>query len=495
MGPVAADGVVGDGVTSACDETAGQSDFNGDGFDDAVVADPDATVDSAVGAGQVHVIYGDSSGPIGDGGRRQLLAQGMPGVGQFVEPDDHFGERVVAANLNQDRCMDLLVGVPDEDLSSEANAGVVHVIFGSPQGLGRDEDPLILRQGRFGIPGVAERGDLFGFSIAAQAPEGTDGTLVAAGVPGEDIGRLPNAGAVSLVFVSGFTASDGLGITQNTRGVPGRVEARDMFGFSVAVGFVRNDPDLPDLIAGVPTEDVDGVSNAGAITVVDDIEPSKVNFTGEGLTQNSPGIPGVAERGDRFGYSLTYEQVFTPSDGTLAIGVPFENIRSVVNAGMVHLLSIGLTSRAAINQDSPGIIGVAEPGDRFGLVLNAARHTGADDGVDVIVGIPFENIGAVVNAGAAQVFPATSPTSDFAFNQNSPGVVGEPEPGDRFGWAVDAAGTDDEDLLVGVPFDAQFSTGEAFVIPFDGAAPVQLLPGAGGIPATGAVSFGGAVAG
>lgn len=481
-------------VAADCNDSS-EADFNGDGYDDAVIADPDATVDSQARAGQVHVLYGGAGGLVGQGGSRQVLRQGMAGVGQVAETNDRFGFRVIAARVDEDLCMDLVIAAPYENLGSATDAGVVHVLFGSPTGLGV-ETPLILQQGSFGIPGTPESGDRFGFSIALEAPEGPDGTVVAAGVPGEDIGSLSNAGVVNVVFVSGFSAFQGIAISQNTPGVPGVAEANDQFGYAVAVGFLRGYTDFPDLIAGAPTEDVGSIDSAGAITVVDDIEPFKSSFTAKAVSQDTAGVPGGAEKGDRFGYSLAYGQVSTPGTGTLAVGVPYENVGSITDAGMLQLFSNGVSPGAGISQNSPGILGAAESGDQFGKVLAAAAPSITGGGVHVVVGIPLENIGSVVDAGAVQVLPASSPSADVAYDQNSAGVAGVPQTGDNFGRDVDSAGgTAEGALLVGAPFDVSYSNGAVHVLPYGGGSPRLWIPGSGGISGTGATSFGAAVSG
>ena len=45
-----------------------ESDFNGDGYSDAVLGDPYAAVGGQAEAGRVVVLYGDSDGRIGQGG-------------------------------------------------------------------------------------------------------------------------------------------------------------------------------------------------------------------------------------------------------------------------------------------------------------------------------------------------------------------------------------------------------------------------------------------
>lgn len=480
-----------------CGSGAGEADVNGDGFDDAVVADPDATVNGVAGAGQVHVLYGGAGGQVGQGGAREVLRQGLAGVGETLEANDHFGSRVVLARVDEDVCADLVVGVPYEDLPGAPDAGVAHVIFGSPTGLG-DVAPLVLKQGSFDIEGAPEAGDHFGYAVALEPPEGPDGTTVAVGVPGEDVGSLSDAGVVDLVWVSGFSAFQGIAISQNTADVPGATEAGDQFGYSVAVGHARGFADFPDLIAGAPGEDFGSVSNGGSITVVDDVEPFKTDFTGQALTQDSSGVPGAGESGDRFGYSMAYESV--GYSGRLAVGAPYENVGSITDAGIVQLFSspagTSLTPGAGISQDTSGILGSAEANDRFGSVLATASASVTGGGVHVIVGNPYENVGSVVDAGAVQVLPYASPTSDVAYDENSSGIIGVPQTGDNFGRAVDSAGgTSEGAILIGVPFDATYTSGEAHVIPYGGGPPRQWVPGAGGIPATGATTFGAAVSG
>ena len=63
------------------------ADFNGDGVRDTVIADPEATVGSARGAGVVHIVYG------GDKGSMQL-SQETAGVPGGAEADDGFGSEV-----------------------------------------------------------------------------------------------------------------------------------------------------------------------------------------------------------------------------------------------------------------------------------------------------------------------------------------------------------------------------------------------------------------
>ena len=74
-------------VTS-CQQERPFHDLNGDGYVDAVVGDPYATVDGQVEAGTVTVLFGGADGRIGEGERRVLTQRDM---GETPESGDHFG--------------------------------------------------------------------------------------------------------------------------------------------------------------------------------------------------------------------------------------------------------------------------------------------------------------------------------------------------------------------------------------------------------------------
>ncbi|WP_326797291.1 integrin alpha [Streptomyces sp. NBC_01808] len=127
----------------------------------------------------------------------------------------------------------------------------------------------------------------------------------------------------------------------------------------------------------------------------------------------------------------------------LAVGVPYEAIGSKQSAGSVVLLkggSDGLKTRGAqaFHQDTPGVKGVAETGDRFGLALAFGDVTG-DGRAELAVGAPEENgTGAIWSLrGAAGGLTATGSVAFSPDNFEGPGRTG----GARFG-----TGFADEDL-------------------------------------------------
>ena len=105
--------------------------------------------------------------------------------------------------------------------------------------------------------------------------------------------------------------------------------------------------------------------------------PTGLVATGNQLwSQDSAGVMGVAEAGDAFGFDLAAANFGNDPAADLAVGVPTEDLigSSKVNVGSVNVLygsSTGVTSTGnqSWTQDSAGIIGIAEVGDRFGLGL------------------------------------------------------------------------------------------------------------------------------
>ena len=83
-----------------------------------------------------------------------------------------------------------------------------------------------------GGAGTAERLDLFGFALAAGNFGGDGAADPAIGSPLEDIGAIPNAGAVTALYGSagGPTSSGSQAFWQGTVGVAGTAEAGDLLG-------------------------------------------------------------------------------------------------------------------------------------------------------------------------------------------------------------------------------------------------------------------------
>jgi hypothetical protein len=208
--------------------TSGESHF--------MVGSPGEAIGAASGAGAVvtyratFLRFGDeglNNGTVGDSGR--FWSQNTAGMSGSSERGDHFGAAVSGG----------LIGVPDEDLGSAADGGMVNSLrcthneselFVSGPAYSQDTKAA----GGAQMSGAAEAGDQFGAALS--------GDLI--GVPGEDVGSAKDAGMINHL-------TSGVGITENSAGVPGVAETNDRFGAAVL--------DAEFDVVGVPGEDGVGV--------------------------------------------------------------------------------------------------------------------------------------------------------------------------------------------------------------------------------------------
>jgi hypothetical protein len=433
---------------ATCSSTS-PSDFNGDGFTDVAIGDPGASVGTATQAGAVHVRYG-VAGKIGGG---QDTAVTQADTGETAETGDRFGSVLAVGYVDGDGCADLVVGVPNEDVGSAVDAGVVQVIYGSPDGLGRGEPSRIIRPGADGVPGTAAAGDRFGAALDVSGP-GSVAHAMVVGAPGRDIGTATDAGQVTYVpFVSGHPGT-ATAISQDSPGIAGTAESGDHFGAAVALSGVKGSS--IGIAVGAPDEDIGTDQDAGSVTAIPD--PTDATMTSYAYNQDSAGFSGAVEPGDQFGASVS--SAFPSTDGPLlAIGVPGEDIGTITDAGMVDVLMTNdFTEVAALSQDTPEVLDQAEAGDRFGAVVTLGREQSF---ARLLVGIPGEDHGSVVDSGAVQEFSVGDPTENAFLEQENFGGVSEP--GDHFGAAVAYAGSRDlPTMIIGVPDDRTEPTGVVY---------------------------------
>jgi hypothetical protein len=128
----------------------------------------------------------------------------------------------------------------------------------------------------------------------------------------------------------------------------------------------------------------------------------------------------------------------------LAIGAPFEDIGSVLDAGAINVLygstaKLNATGNQQFFQGGGGLVGVAEEGDFVGAALASGDYNN-DSFADLAVGVPFEDVGSVLDAGAVDTVNGSAgrltATGGQQFNQGSGGVPGTPEEGDTFGSSL-----------------------------------------------------------
>jgi hypothetical protein len=418
-------------------------DFNGDGFADLAVGAPREDVGGVLDAGAVNIIYGSPTGLSAEGD--ELWHQGFNGIEDAAEAFDLFGWTLAAGNFGKSARADLAVGVPFEDVLEGAvnfeAAGAVNVIYGSSMGLSGAGDQF-WHQSTSGIADAAEAGDEFGFSlVAGNFGKGARADL-AVGVPLEDVGGVPDGGAVTVIYgrSAGLSPRGDQSWSQAARGIADTAEEGDSFGRALAAANFGKDA-RADLAIGVVFEGVGTVAGAGAVNVIYGSANGLSRAGDQFWHQGSRGIADAPEEDDEFGIALTAADFGKGARADLAVGVVFEDVGTVADAGAVNVIygSANGLSRAGDqfwHQASRGIADAAEAGDEFGFSL-AARNFGKGGRADLAVGVPLEDVGTVAAAGGVNViFGRTTGLSrrgDQFRHQDSDGVEDAAEGNDFFG--------------------------------------------------------------
>jgi len=170
-------------------ESIALGDVNGDGRDDIVFGRPqtaysgDGTPDPSELGERIGVVPGTAQGPKQADPR--TIDQDTPGVPGVSESGDLFGTDVAVGDVNGDGFADIAVGIPREDFSGVLDAGTVAVIPGGasgPSGAGTK----VFSQNTAGVPGTAERGDLFGEAVTFLDGDHDGRADLVVGAPGEN---------------------------------------------------------------------------------------------------------------------------------------------------------------------------------------------------------------------------------------------------------------------------------------------------------------------
>jgi hypothetical protein len=370
------------------------------------------------------------------------------------------------ANFNGDAYADLVIGVPDEDVSGAIDSGYVNVLYGTSAWLD-DANNQGWSQDSTDVINTAEDDDQFGSRLAVGDFDGDGYMDLAVGVQYEDNAAVHDTGAVNILYgtAAGLTALNNEVFFQGSAGILDDFEADDCFGFALAVGDFDGDG-YDDLAVGAPYEDIGSAIDAGAVNV---LYGSATGLGGDNAFwhQDVTDVAGAAESDDSFGYALTAADFDGDGYSDLAVGVPYEDIGSVGDAGGVNILfgsTLGLiASRNQFwSQDDSGVSDTAEANDGFGRALTAADFDG-DGYADLAVGVPYEDIGSPVIDGAGVVHilygspsgPATA-TGDQLWHQNVGSIMDAANADDNFGLVLTAGDFDGDgyaDLGVGVPYE------------------------------------------
>ncbi len=343
-------------------------DLNGDQHDDIVVGVPfyDEDVDGTTlnDLGRVYVYNGA-------GGCLLKVIQ-YPGTGLGAK----FGTSVAIGDFNGDGFKDIIVGTPEDDTATNEDVGKVYVFFG----------PTFSTFLTIEKPGAGQDLANFGFSVAAGDTDGDGVDEIAVGAPGEDFGAAVNQGKA---YHFKYNAGSPTSVVLNELD-PGFTQTNLFYGSTVAIGDITGDG-KGDPIVGAPGFNVGTNTEVGAVYYFDMSTPFP--FTPVAVVK-----PGTPEGGAHFGSALAAGKVYGDPNVDMIIGAPDENFMPLYNdIGIVYIMDKTGLKRGFISPNW-GL-----DGGRFGTSV-AVGDLDRDGLLDVIVGAPFETVGALANSGRVYVF-------------------------------------------------------------------------------------------
>ncbi|MGK7897576.1 MAG: hypothetical protein AB4372_29155 [Xenococcus sp. (in: cyanobacteria)] len=444
-------------------------DVNGDGFNDFLVAEPDAgdrddnpiaigliNLDARNTAGKTYVIFGSNN--LGSTIDLDNLNANQGFVIQGESGGDLSGFSISSAgDVNGDGLKDILIGAPKADPNEELNAGTTYVVFG---------------QTNIGSSGTIELSQLG--ETASFAINGIDGGFfVRAGLRSADIAAADESGRA----VSNIGDLNGDGFEDIIIGAPAageRVEIGDGTYRSDRRGeayVIFGGADLGDA-GDIELSSLDGRNGFGleGINADDNLGNSLSgagDINGDGFADFIISAAGAGEEIDRYGstYSDRRGETYIIFGGT-----------DVGNSGTFDLSSLN-------GHNGFKVQGIEE-GDNLGFVVSDAGDINGDGFDDIIVATPFagktyERYGDTYSDPRGEVYVIFGGTDvgnsgeiELSSLDGENGfIISGIEPRDRLGYSAsnagDINGDGKDDILIGAPGGdprGEVDAGETYLI-------------------------------
>lgn len=409
-------------------------DFDHDGYQDLAIGVPYENIGGIHDAGIVHLLRGTSGGL--SARNNQIWHQDSASIEDRAERYDHFGFALTVGDFNGDDIDDLAVGVPDEDIGGDFDAGAVNVLYGvTHTGLSATRDQF-WHQDSYGINDVSEPFDYFGSSLASVDFNNDGYDDLAIGVPGEN----DSAGLVNVIYGrdTGLHYDSDQRWYQQLSSLADRGQSGDLFGTALAAADFNSDG-YADLAIGVPGEDVGSNQNAGAVHIIYSYNGRLSSSYDRLIHQDSSGINGTAQQNANFGTSLAAGLINNGRNADLIVGIPGQTVNGRFNAGAVHAIygNFGWNFRTdndqIWHQDTPGIAGGSESGDLLGgrslLGYSSTDANRLNSNPDASMHLYLDFTGHWVQAGHGSLgdsisyTPAFDIDGNYAFNRTEQSVI------------------------------------------------------------------------
>ncbi|MCF3121133.1 FG-GAP repeat protein [Streptomyces arenae] len=378
-------------------------DLDGDGYDDAIIGIPGEDLDAGADAGGVAVLWGSKSGLTGSAS--SWLQSEQAAAGQ------QFGLSLAAAHFTADTPGDLLAVLDRDNVElfvydpAPQARGEAPLRRQATERLGRSADSSqivskSLTTGDYDDNGYADlvasgvtEGDEPGHGWSVQFAGGADGLTYRndlRGGPAAASGDINHDGYDDLVTGEPNSPDDGgetmtgglVGVrygtpdglvdeakwwTQDSAGVPGTAERGDGWGADLSVADTNGDG-YADVAIGAPGEDIGTVADAGAVWVLRGGEYGLTATGAKSFDQDSANIPGVPEKGDKWGAQVRLTDPNRDGRFGLLAAAPGEN----AGDGVVWVLSAGSGGVTASGSWTYGAASLGAPGTgaAFGAAID-----------------------------------------------------------------------------------------------------------------------------
>jgi len=431
---------------------ASAGNIDNDGYDDLVVGCP-AYDNGHVDEGIAFLFQGASvaASTLVQALFEQEVTEGSGGFGGDLDNGDIFGGSVAPlGEFDGDGVEDLVVGAPYDDdggtLGLSSNVGAMWILLLNPDGSVKEEKKISATSGSFA--GSLDDGDLFGTSVAGIGDLDFNGSVdLVVGAQTDDGGR----GSIWVVKLQ----ADGTVVGQNK--IPSPELQNDEFGVSVeAIGDLDQDG-VDEVAVGAYLDDGAG-TNRGALYIL--------FLNGDGTLDHAVKIGdttgglGSLDDNDEFGRSVAWLGDLDGAGGsqcTLAVGSSGNDSFS----GAMWILSLsasGTVDDSVQIKEGQGLPdGVLDPGDVFGVSVEALGSIGGPGVIDVAVGAYLDDVGST-GEGTVWVLSlnADGSLADYGrINSVEGSFGGALGANDGFGLSLGALGDLDGDGRVDLAVGAQ----------------------------------------